>query len=110
MNPFIHKYWLRSNTRTALIETLNANGFNYDSAPEANEAQYNSDLSAWCIYLAKPILTPATFDEEGNELAPAVISTHWCANVRSKVELEWSGILLDTSHPNNPAMDYPDEK
>ena len=103
----MHRYWLKSNTRTALIATLNANGFPYPSAPEEGEAMYSTDLTGFCKYLARPILTPATYDEEGNEITSEVQSAKWCANVAMKHEVVWSGIDADTSRPDNPVNEFP---
>ena len=86
--------FLASSTRTAVLVDLASAGFEWKDdngtrIPEPFEQTSNGKDSA--IYLGKIVTTPATFDEEGNILTEAVISSKYHANVTA-----CEGITFDT--------------
>jgi len=68
-------------TAKAKIETTNEEG----------ETYYDPAKVRQVVELGNLVTTPATYDEEGNELTPAVLSSKW------SVDILWEGEPLKTS-------------
>ena len=68
-------------TAKAKIETTNEEG----------ETYYDPAKVRQVVELGNLVKTPATYDEEGNELTPAVLSTKW------SVDILWEGEPMTTS-------------
>ena len=46
------------------------------------------------VHLGNIVLTPATYDESGNELTPAVLSDKWHLDVMTDLELDFGSNLV----------------
>jgi len=68
-------------TAKAKIETTNEEG----------ETYYDPAKVRQVVELGNLVTTPATYDEDGNELTPAVLSSKW------SVDILWEGEPLKTS-------------
>lgn len=63
-----------------------------ETDPEGNEVVvWDPAKVRQVVELGNLVKTPATYDEEGNELTPAVLSTKW------SVDILWEGEPLTTS-------------
>ena len=58
---------------------------------EEGETYYDPAKVRQVVELGNLVTTPATYDEEGNELTPAVLSSKW------SVDILWEGEPLTTS-------------
>ena len=103
------EYYLRANTKEELFSDLRSAGFewyDYDEEtgertvrePENLEVTSVRDLGT-CIYLEHIVKTPAEFDEEGNLISQAVLTTDFHANVTLIGEHDFSTAI---EKPNSP--------
>jgi len=58
---------------------------------EEGETTWDSSKVVAVVELGNLVTTPATYDEEGNELTPAVLSTKW------SVDILWEGEPMTTA-------------
>lgn len=76
----------RAETREAWDAAAQANGLlNADGDPV-----YGVNIE----HIGPVVITPATYDEEGNETAPAVLDTRHHVNFRISADLNWQPIAL----------------
>lgn len=98
-------YSIRALTQIALIAELEANGFSFTDE-DGNDFQpvhgavYSNGSGANVVWLGQ-IPKPATYDSEGNELTPATVSQHFCANICSPYEMIFSN-AVETVNPATP--------
>jgi len=92
----IMDYYLKSATKKALLADLREAGFewyDYDESgavtgtrdPQRLEVVSKRGVGS-CIYLGHLVETPAVYDEDGELVTPAVMTTTFHANVRMRKE------------------------
>ena len=107
MKPYIYK--LEYSSKTSAINALKTRGVLTEDGEylqpyteEVNgETIEHKERTHAVVHLGNIVLTPATYDENGDELTPAVVSDKWHLDVMTDLELDFGDkeVVIEEGQP-----------
>ena len=105
MKPHIYK--LEYSSKTSAINALKTRGVltedgEYLTPYTDEEGVEHKERTHAVVHLGNIVLTPATYDENGDELTPAVVSDKWHLDVMTDLELDFGSneVVIEEGQPS----------